>query len=165
MPLTGGNFFFGSRSDIHAAVKADQVHSVIDNRGVVNVVDYRDVNIVDGAVVEEVPVVPSPALVPVSKVAETIVDSAIEPDAQPLITVMEKVPASFPTPVGGRPKESDFRRQNPGARDSVVVGTIPSPIPGRPDIASRRANGRYVEACWDQVARNPTSPANCPQRG
>ena len=70
MPFTGGSFFLGGRSDIDAAVaavKADPVHSVIDNRGVVNIVDYRDVYIVDGAVVEEVPVVPWSALVAVAK--------------------------------------------------------------------------------------------------
>jgi hypothetical protein len=99
------------------------------------------------------------------QVAETIVDSAIEPDARPPIAVMEKVSAGFPTPVGGRPKESDFWRQNPGARDPVVVGTIPSPIPGGPDVALRRANRLYVDRQFWRGKGDRYSNADLSERG
>src|SRR5712692_4093488 len=63
-----------------AAVEADARLRVVDHRLVVNVVNDRDVHVVHRLVVEEAIVVPTSAFVTFTKIAEAIVDPAIETD-------------------------------------------------------------------------------------
>jgi len=94
MSLTLHGFLFNGRTHIDptvAAVVADAIHSsVVDNRCVVNVVDVGDVHVVHRAVIEKTAVVPTPALVAVSKVSKTIVNPAVETDSRSPIAFMEE---------------------------------------------------------------------------
>src|ERR1700740_1326256 len=73
-----------------AAVVADAVFAAIDDRGVVDVVDFGDVHIVHGAVVVKVVVIPAAAFVAVAKITETVVDAAVPADVRAPITFMEE---------------------------------------------------------------------------
>src|SRR6266851_573768 len=62
-----------------AAVVADAVHRrVVDHGGVVNVVNVGDVHVVHRTVVEKLSVLPTSALIAVTKVSIAVTDPAIE---------------------------------------------------------------------------------------
>src|SRR5579883_1967198 len=142
-----------------AAVEADAIDPVVhDHRLTIDVGDPDIADVVDGAVVEEGAMVPMAAVIAVAGVAVAIVDAAIEADFAPPIAGMESIAAAGPAPVGGRPQQLRLRRQDPGARHPVVIvlGGIPGPIAGDPDIALSRNGRLLVVRQWrrrDQIGR------------
>src|SRR5271165_1414947 len=141
MLLTGSRFLLRSRTrrgPTCASVVTDTVHRcIVDNRGVVNIVNVGDIDIVHRAVVIELAVVPAATLVTSAKVAKTVIDSTIEPDCWPPIARVESERDTVPAPIGRRPEESHLRGEHPRARYPVVIfGVgIPGPVTRRPDPA------------------------------
>src|SRR5580704_4952331 len=79
--LTSGGFFLGSGTHLHAtasSVEADAIHCGLVDSGVVNISIDIDVYAANGLVVEEVPVVPTAAVIAMAKVAVTVANSAVE---------------------------------------------------------------------------------------
>lgn len=150
VPCAGKPLLFGGRSRVGstiAAVVADAIHArIVDDRLVVRVMNDRGVYAHDRGVVEE------PALLPVSTlearahVPESIKNATVEADLFSPIASVPDVTAVAPSPISRRPQETNFGRENPGARHPVVVAivTVPSPIAGRPEIAFARTDGLYV---------------------
>src|SRR5580704_3146284 len=98
-----------------AAVIADPVRGVVvDYRRVVNIMNVGDIHVVDGAIVEKVPAVPSSTFIAVAEVAESVIDSAIESDLRAPIAFMENECFAAPAPPARSPKETNFGRQHPG---------------------------------------------------
>src|SRR5580658_2858121 len=120
-----------------ASVVAHPIHSDVIDRGVVNIVDVGDVHICDGAVIEEMSIVPAPAREAHPEVAESVVDAAIKSYRRPPKTLVENKRVAAPSPPARSPEETDFRRHHPRARHPVVIAeiVIPIPVSRRPDVA------------------------------
>jgi hypothetical protein len=116
MPVSLRNFIFRPGTGVYpatTAVVADSIHSVVYDRGVVNVVNVDDVHVVHRAVVEESSIVPAPALVALAEITETVRDPAIETDVRAPIALMEKKAVAAPTPITRSPEETNLRRLHP----------------------------------------------------
>ena len=126
-----------------AAVVADAGFVAIDDGGVVDVVDFRDVHVGHGTVVIKAVVIPSAAFIPVAEIAESITDAAVPPNVRSPIPFMEEKGTALPAPVAGRPEEADLRSFDPGSRNPVIVLIvgIPSPITRGPDVTVAWARG------------------------
>src|ERR1700683_657142 len=149
MPLMSKCFFLRRWTLSYTATPAVETHAAgVVNRHpfVVDVVNLRDVYVVDCRVVVEMIVVPTSAVVATSEISETIVNSAIEPDSQSPIATVENVSSVAPTPVRRRPQVPHFGRQHPRSRHPVITATIvgPSPVAGGPNITVAGTNGLIV---------------------
>jgi hypothetical protein len=138
----------GPRADTAiAAVVADAGFVAIDDGGVVDVVDFRDVHVGHGTVVIKAVVLPSAAFIPVAEIAESITDAAVPPDVRAPIPFMEEKGTALPAPVAGRPEEADLGSFDPGPRNPVIVFVfaVPSPITRGPYIAFARAKRLLID--------------------
>src|ERR1700733_10138839 len=127
-----------------AAVIADMGDVGHIDSGVVDVVDYVHVHMVDRRDIEEMPAVPSPALIAVTEVAEAVVDPAIPADLGSPISVVEDKAAAPPTPVAGSPQEADFWSLNPRPWHPVIIVITPGPVSRNPDISVAGADRLLV---------------------
>src|ERR1700690_1276294 len=158
MSLTFRCFFFRPRTLVDptlATVVADPVHrGVVDHGGVVGVVNVGNVYVVHCAVVEEAPIVPAPAFIAVTEVAEAVADAAVETYVQTPVAFMENKSVAAPTPPGWSPEETGFRRHYPRTRHPIVaVGAI-GPKAGRPNVALGRARGLLIHGQRWRADRN-----------
>src|SRR5579862_1911634 len=126
-------------------VVADARHRVIDDRRVVHVVDNRDVYVVGRLVVEETPVIPTTAFIPMAAVSVSIGDATIEPDALTPVTLVEHVRIATPRPIPGGPQIPRLRRLDPRAGHPVIVAACPRPIAWRPQVAIARTRRLFVD--------------------
>src|ERR1039458_5246753 len=120
-----------------SAVVTDAVPVVVLDPFVVDIVNIRDIHVVDGTVIEKVPVVPTAASITLAKVNEAVVDHAIEPDGRPPVAVIEEITAVAPAPIARSPEETFFRRHHPRSGHPVVIRNVVviGPIARRPEIA------------------------------
>ena len=143
--LSGG----ARRNSSLAAVVADAIdrRTIVDDRGVVDVVNRGDVYIGDRAIVEEPSVIPTSAFEAFSGITKTIVDAAIETDMGAPIAVIENIPSLVPGPVWWRPEIAGFRGRYPGAWNPVIVAFVitPRPIAGRPNVTLAGAERLLVD--------------------
>src|SRR5271167_1128014 len=140
-----------------AAVVADAVHRrVVDHGGVVNVVNVSDVYVIHRAVIVEMVVFPTPALVTVAEVTEAIVNSAIETDHWSPEAFMEDKPFASPTPPAGSPEKADLRGQDPGSRHPVVVAKVGiiRPVARGPDVTVGWARRLHIHRKRGRTERN-----------
>ncbi len=149
MPVAVRSLFLASGSRVDsavAAVIADAVYRriVVDDCGVVGIMDFRDIDVVHRAVVVEAVTVPAAAFITSAEIAITVIDAAVETDPRAPITLMEKKDGSAPAPIGRRPEKTRFWSQDPGAGNPKVIIITPSPVARRPDIAFLRADGLFV---------------------
>ena len=151
MPLTCRGLFFRprTRSDATiAAVVADPVHrGVVDDGGVVNVVNVCDVHVVHRTVVVELSVLPPAALITLTKVSVAITDSAIKTDLLAPVALIEDVAIAAPTPVGWSPEQAGFRSHHPRTWHPVVIVVIVgvSPVAGGPEITLPRTKRLLID--------------------
>src|SRR5262249_47327205 len=106
------------------------------HRAVERVGGASPAEVVDGAVVEELPASPVAALVAAAAIAVAVVDAAVVADVRAPVAGMEQVGAVAPAPPRRGPIEA-HRRDDPGPRHPVVVviGGAPGPVARRPDVA------------------------------
>ena len=101
MPFPRDGLIFGARACVDSAFATVVAHAidcrvVIDNGGVVDVANVRNVNVIDSAVVVKAVVVPSAALVALAEVAIAVVNAAVEANLRrPIAFVKQK---SIPVP-------------------------------------------------------------------
>ena len=146
MLATTGGVFLRRGAGVESAaspVVADVADSRRVDSRVVDIMKNPSVHVIQGRVIEEVPSVPTPALVTVTEVPVAIVDSSVETNGCAPVAFIEGESAATPAPVSGSPKETDVGRHHPGARYPVVVA-VPSPIAGRPDVAVAGTGGLLV---------------------
>jgi len=149
MALAARSLFFGAGSFVNAtvaAVIADAVYgrTVVDDRRVVGVMDFPDIDVVHRAVVVKAVVVPAAAFVTAAEIAIAVIYAPVKTNPWAPITLVENKDSSAPTPIGRRPEKTRFRSQHPGARDPKIIIPIPGPITGSPDIALLRADGLLI---------------------
>ena len=130
-----------------AAIVADAGRVVVDDGGVVDVVNLRDVDVVDAAIVVEVVVFPAASFIAMAKIAEAVVDASVKTDHRSPIAFVEGKGSSIPSPVAGCPKVAGLRRKNPGAGYPEVVAGIrvPGPISRGPDVPVTRTQRLFVD--------------------
>ena len=116
-----------------SAVETDP-HIVHSNRVAIHVVDDSGVDVVDRTVIKEVAGVPVPALVAGARIAEPVVDAAVEADMRPPIAAEVAITAMHRAPVAGSPERTLIRCLHPHARNPVVARRSPAPVPGGPEI-------------------------------
>ena len=145
--FTQSSQFRGARTPLNAARSAVVAYprgSVVGHVAAINVVDNRDVHIVDAAVVVEVAAIPVAALISNAGVAKTVIHIAVEADVRSPVSVEERIAAAGVAPVAGRPKRVLIGSFNPGARNPVVpIGGI-VPIARRPNVTVAGARGLLV---------------------
>ncbi len=119
------------------AVVADPIYRdvVVDHRGVVNVMNIRDVHIVHRPVIEKPAAIPASAIVAVAEISIPVIDAAVETNLRSPISLIEKISIAAISPIPGSPEISDPRRAHPRSRHPVVVPEIVvvSPVAGRPE--------------------------------
>ena len=141
------SFFLSRRTSLYAipsAIETDGGSVVDDHRAVVNIGHIRDADVGHRAVVIKRAPAPLAAHESHSGVAEPVVNTTIETDVRPPISGMPDVKSSTPSPVAGRPQQTD-RCDDPASRNPVIaIVIVPGPIPGCPDVAGARTNGLCV---------------------
>lgn len=93
VPITSSSLLLArsARVDATVAVEADVTIIPYVHSGVVNVVDYVDVHVIDRRVVEEMAAIPAPAFITATEVPEAVIDSAIETyDRAPIANIETK---------------------------------------------------------------------------
>lgn len=117
-----------------APVIRDAIVVVNNNCAVIDIRDAGDIDAVDGAVVVEVISVPIAAVIAVTGVAESIVDTAVEADVQAPEAAMKAVAAAVEAPVTGGPERTVVGRGAPSSGNPVVAAGTPAPVAGGPEI-------------------------------
>lgn len=148
VPVTRGGFFRCGGASVYAALSAviaDAIYGDVLDARVVDVVNFGDVDVVYGAVVEKVPVVPTTAFIAMAKVTEAVVNPTVKTDRRSPKTFVKNESRAAPAPPRWCPKETDFGSENPGAGNPVIVSAIPSPVTGRPDVAVAGAERLFVD--------------------
>ena len=104
----------------------------------------RNVDVVDRAVVVEVPPAPVTALVAEADIPKAVVDAAIEADVRPPVAAVKSIPVMVVAPVAGSPERALVRSLNPYAGSPVVALGTPRPVAGSPEIVVARSRRLFV---------------------
>jgi hypothetical protein len=107
-------------------------------------VDVAAVHMHDRGVVMEVVAAPLSAGKADAAVAEAVVHASVVAHVRAPVSLMEAIPAAFPTPVGGRPQRAFIRGGRPCAGDPVVALVAIGPVSGSPHHAGLHAGGLLV---------------------
>src|SRR5580693_1001393 len=167
MPLATRHRFRTRWTRGSAAVSAVEAYSVRatarDHPLVVHIANHASVHIIHRAVVVERSVIPIPARVSHARVAEAVVDAAIESDMRTPIAFMPQVNAVAPTPISRSPKCASERRQNPRAGHPIIAGVAIGPITRLPDVSRGGADGLRVhrQDGWRNRDRQENASERC----
>ena len=153
---------FGGRARVHSAFSTVVTHAivcrvVIDDGGVVDVANVRDVYVVNRAVVVKTVVIPAAALVALAKIAVAIIDAAVEADLRRPISFVKEKPVAVPCPITWGPEQAGLRRHHPGTGHPVVVVVIVvvCPVAWRPNVSVGWARRLcvYGQCGWTKTDR------------
>ena len=135
----------GLRADAAVAtVVADARIVVHDDRLVIDIGHVGDVHVSDATVVEKSVSSPLPAEKADAGVAKAVVDATVKADVRTPVAAVPNVESVIPTPVARCPEHPN-RGEYPGSGHPVIaIVVIPSPVPGRPEIAGAGAKGLHV---------------------
>jgi hypothetical protein len=92
------------------------------------------------SVVEVLGASPMAAIESSARVAESVVDSAVETNGRPPVTDVPDVKAFRKSPIPGCPKKTGAWREHPSAGNPIETFIAIGPIAGFPDITRTRAN-------------------------
>ncbi len=136
-----GSGRLGSGSAI-AAVEAGAAGShVVDDGPAVDIGDIRRAYVTHCGVIIKESIAPVSAQITDAKVAEAIVNPAVETDHRAPIAGIPHVHALLPCPVPRSPERAHEGRWHPCAGHPVVaVNRVPGPVTGRPEVAGTGAD-------------------------
>ena len=137
MPLMRRLFFLRRGTRLEATCSPVIAHGprVHHHASTIDMGHARNADVGDSAVVVERSSAPLPADKAHTRIAEAVVNSAIEANVRSPVSRVPGIEPSAPSPISGSPQHAD-RRHDPGARHPVVAGVIvPSPIAGCPEVA------------------------------
>ena len=135
--VADGSQLLGSGTSAESAsttVVADAISLIILYGIVVNVVNVRDIDVGDGAIVIHGSVVPVSAVVAASGVSEAVIDATVEANVRAPIACMPDIHIVLITPVRRSPEGIDPGRHHPCAGHPVVALRRIAPVAGRPDV-------------------------------
>jgi hypothetical protein len=146
MRFMAPSLFFHCWTHQHSAGTVEaHVNVVHDHVAAINVVHHANVYVENCAVVKECAASPFSPHKAYAAVPEAVVNAAVEADVRRPIATVPAVAAVFKAPIAGRPKHARGRNY-PRARNPIIAAIlIPSPIPGRPEIAGARAGGLVID--------------------
>jgi len=159
-------FFFGCRTSGHASFAAVEgnVGSVIHDHGPVDVdvPDIDRVHMKHSGVVEECAAAPLATHEASAKVAEPVINPAVESNVRTPEPFVENECVSTPAPPSRSPKIPDLRRQNPRTGNPVIIVdvVVVSPIARSPQISVARAYRLLVN--WDRRRTDSDRNAHLP---
>ena len=146
------------------AVEADAIDRgvVIDDGGVVSVVNVGHVDVGDGAIVVVVSTAPVAAEEANAGIAKTVINAAVEADDWSPVAGVPKINTFGKSPVSRSPEQARFRSKHPSARDPEIVLVIVTvgPIAGSPDIVRSRADGLRVDRQYGRADSNRNANGN-----
>ena len=108
---------------------------IVGDGAVVEMAAVHVAHVVDAAIVVEIVMVPIAALIAQAIVTIAVIDVAVIADAAAPIAGVEGVEAVVPAPIARSPVQVRLRRQHPGTGNPIIIGAVPGPIAGRPEIA------------------------------
>src|ERR1700739_3866574 len=135
--------FSWPRPNLNAARSAVEAGAGIDSGPIagviaVHVVYDARIQVVVGAVVEEVAGIPIAALGSEAHGAKPVVEPAVEADVHAPVAGIDGIAAAVEPPIAGGPERTHIGRLNPRAGHPVITGWAPAPIAGSPDVAGGR---------------------------
>src|SRR4051812_15442922 len=112
---------------------------LVDYHGTVINMNVRDPDVVDAAVVIEIPAVPIAAFIAFTEITEAVIDAAVESNVRAPIAGVPKICAAVPAPVTRGPEQARLGCDHPSAGHPVVsIGSV-SPVAGSPNVSIARA--------------------------
>lgn len=129
-----------------STIEADAVtaRTLVDHRGVINVVDHRGIHVCDRAVIKIFAAAPVAAVEAHAWISETVVNPSIKTNRRSPISRMPKVEAFIERPVSRSPQKTDLRRKYPRAGNPEVTVVAIRPIAWLPDVAGSRTDRLLV---------------------
>jgi hypothetical protein len=139
--LVHESFIVMRRSTVDSAWPAVESHPspLVDYHGAVINMNVRDPDVIDTAVVIEIPAVPIAAFIAFTEITETVIDAAVEANVWAPVARVPKICAAVPTPVTRGPEQARLRRDHPSAGHPVVAIRSVSPVAGSPNVPIARA--------------------------
>jgi hypothetical protein len=116
--------------------------------GVVNVVNNAQIDVVDGAVMEEFTSVPVATVVAAADVAEAVIDPTVVANMRGPVAAMKAVAAVGEIPIGRGPQVIYQRGDHPGAGNPVIAGSGVVPVAGGPVIVVTGGRRLIVGGEW-----------------
>jgi hypothetical protein len=110
----------------------------------IDIVNHIDVDVVDRAVVVEVPAAPVATLIADADIAESVIDATIVADMWTPVATIETVMMMPVAPVTGSPERTLVRSLHPNAGHPIVSRRRIGPIAGSPEIVIARSRGLVV---------------------
>src|SRR6266478_3626552 len=130
----------GPRADTAvAAVEADTGMVVHDDRLVIDIGHVGDATVVEKSVTS-----PLPAEKADAAVAKAVVDATVKADVRTPVAAVPNVESIIPTPVARSPEHPNGGEYPGSGHPVIAIVVIPSPVPGRPEIAGAGAKGLRV---------------------
>jgi len=118
---------------------------VVDDRGVVSVMNNGGVHVSDRGVVVIDASAPFATDEADTAVAEAVVDAAVETDVRSPIAGVKEVRSATPAPIAGGPEIAGRGSENPSAGNPEVAVIAVCPIAGSPDVADGWADGLHID--------------------
>ena len=113
---------------------------VVDDGGVVRIMDDCRVHVGHSGVVAVDAAVPRATDKPNSGVSKPVINSPIEADVRPPIPSVPHVDNTSPAPIARSPEHANRRGHHPRAGNPVISERTISPVAWRPDISRAGAN-------------------------
>src|SRR4051812_39554890 len=107
---------------------------LVDYHGAVINMNVRDPDVIDAAVVIEIPAVPIAAFIAFTEITEAVIDAAVEANVRAPIAGVPKICAAVKPPVTRGPQEARLRRDHPGAGHPKISVRAIRPVTGGPDV-------------------------------
>jgi hypothetical protein len=118
---------------------------VYDDVALINIGDACDVDVGDGAVIEEGATAPLAAVEAGSGIAEAVVNASVKTNRRSPVAGVPDVETVVPPPVARGPEQA-YWPENPSAGNPVIaIVVVPGPIAGSPDVAWTRTNRLGVD--------------------
>ena len=111
----------------------------------VHVVNHRSVHVGHFRVVIILIAPPIAAVESGARIAKSVIDAAVKAHRDAPVAGVPKINTTRVAPIARRPKQTNRRRQYPGAWHPVVTADAPSPVTRLPDITDTRTNRLRVD--------------------
>ena len=143
VPFMRGSLFgrCGTRGEATWSVEAHVLRITDGHRAGINISQVP--HVVHGPVVEERAVIPISTLIADTRVAEAVIDAAVESHMGTPVALVKNEEAAVPSPITRCPEQARLGNQYPDAGHPEVP-IIVGPIPGFPNVSGARANGLHI---------------------
>src|SRR6185437_939218 len=152
--LVHESFIIMRRSTVDSAWAAVKSHPspLVDYHRAVIDVNVGDPDVINTAVVIEIPAVPITAFIAFTEITEAVIDAAVKANVGAPVARVPKICAAVPAPVTRGPEQARLRRDHPSAGHPVVSIRAISPVAWGPDVSI--AGARWLRIHRQHRGRN-----------